>query len=154
MLAATAAALRRRYLAAAVQARCAGTTAAAGELPLSFPAVCMWGANTGVGKTLFSAGLAAAAQRGGLAPAYLKPVQTGFPEHSDARLVAAVLGCSERHAAHAAELLDSAPPAAGSSPAAQALCKTLFAWRAAVSPHLAVQLEGAQHRFCTLVPAA
>lgn len=37
-----------------------------GAIPLAFPAVCMWGSNTGVGKTLFSAGLAAACRRAGV----------------------------------------------------------------------------------------
>jgi hypothetical protein len=35
-------------------------------LPLAFPTVCIWGSNTGVGKTLFSAGLAAACRRAGV----------------------------------------------------------------------------------------
>jgi hypothetical protein len=33
------------------------------DLPIEFPAVCIWGANTNVGKTLVSAGLVAAAVR-------------------------------------------------------------------------------------------
>lgn len=33
------------------------------SLPIAFPAYMVWGANTDVGKTLFSAGLAAAASR-------------------------------------------------------------------------------------------
>lgn len=37
-----------------------------GPIPLAFPALCVWGSNTGVGKTLFSAGLAAAARRAGV----------------------------------------------------------------------------------------
>lgn len=37
-----------------------------GSIPLSYPAVIVWGSNTGVGKTLFSAGLAAAARRAGV----------------------------------------------------------------------------------------
>ena len=58
---------RRRVRAAAA----CGTTSRAlsGErssLPLDVPAVCVWGANTGVGKTLFSAGLALAALRNGV----------------------------------------------------------------------------------------
>ena len=32
-------------------------------LPLSHPVICIWGSNTGVGKTLFSAALAAACAR-------------------------------------------------------------------------------------------
>lgn len=37
-----------------------------GALPLAFPAVTIWGSNTCVGKTLFSAGLAAACRRAGV----------------------------------------------------------------------------------------
>jgi hypothetical protein len=33
------------------------------QVPLGVPSVCIWGANTGVGKTLISAGLVAAAVR-------------------------------------------------------------------------------------------
>lgn len=33
------------------------------QVPLGLPSVCVWGANTGVGKTLISAGLVAAAVR-------------------------------------------------------------------------------------------
>lgn len=33
------------------------------HVPLNCPALCVWGANTGVGKTLVSAGLAAAVAR-------------------------------------------------------------------------------------------
>ena len=51
----------------------------------------IWGANTGVGKTLVSVGLmrAAAARANAL---YLKPVQTGCPEDSDGRHVARLAG--------------------------------------------------------------
>ncbi len=34
-----------------------------GHISLGFPTLCIWGANTGVGKTLVSAGLAAAVTR-------------------------------------------------------------------------------------------
>ena len=89
------------------------TTATATTLQLRIPQYMVWGANTDVGKTLVSAGLAVAARRnkvcrvlailyaathnaesdlnflfGLQAPiSFLKPVQTGFPEDSDARLV-------------------------------------------------------------------
>lgn len=33
------------------------------DVPIGLPSVCIWGANTGVGKTLISAGLVAAAVR-------------------------------------------------------------------------------------------
>eukprot|EP00967_Tisochrysis_lutea_P055889 scaffold70434_cov18-Tisochrysis_lutea.AAC.1 len=63
-------------------------------LPLDSPSYLIWGANTGVGKTLVSVGLAHAAQRLKVPFLYLKPVQTGFPADSDARLV--VSACSLR----------------------------------------------------------
>lgn len=44
----------------------------------------VWGANTGVGKTVFSGALLHALQRPSL---YLKPVQSGFPEDDDAVVV-------------------------------------------------------------------
>jgi hypothetical protein len=49
---------------------------AAGNVSLEAPAFCVWGANTGVGKTLVSAGLAASARRHFAPMFYLKPVQT------------------------------------------------------------------------------
>ena len=49
---------------------------AAGNISLETPAFCMWGANTGVGKTLVSAGIAASARRHLTPMFYLKPVQT------------------------------------------------------------------------------
>lgn len=55
----------------------------------------IWGANTGVGKTLVSAGLAASVLCESQSSAtpfpsqflYVKPVQTGFPTDSDSRFV-------------------------------------------------------------------
>ena len=52
-----------RRAASTAAAGAAGAAAQAGQpplLPLSVPIACVWGANTGVGKTLISAGLAAA----------------------------------------------------------------------------------------------
>ncbi|KAK9827392.1 hypothetical protein WJX81_006165 [Elliptochloris bilobata] len=107
----------------------------------------VWGADTGVGKTLVSAGLAAAATRASAPLLYLKPVQTGYPEDSDARLVASVVGCSLSAAPHAAALTPLAQRSAGDSGAAPAAAgetaaRTLFAWRLPASPHLAVAREG------------
>jgi dethiobiotin synthetase/adenosylmethionine--8-amino-7-oxononanoate aminotransferase len=76
---------------------------------------------------------------------YLKPVQTGFPGDSDARLVAAAASLPLVAGPHAAEL-DSQGLAGGggasSSSGRGELSKTLYAWQQAVSPHLAVQREG------------
>ena len=60
---------------------------ASGNVSLETPAFCVWGANTGVGKTLVSAGLAQASRRRHTPMLYLKPVQTGFPDDSDAAFV-------------------------------------------------------------------
>jgi dethiobiotin synthetase/adenosylmethionine--8-amino-7-oxononanoate aminotransferase len=64
-----------------------GTTTDDRSVPLSVPAVCVWGANTGVGKTLVSAGVVREASLSGAQVAFVKPVQTGYPTDSDARLV-------------------------------------------------------------------
>jgi dethiobiotin synthetase len=67
---------------------------------------------------------------------YLKPVQTGFPVDSDARLVA------NRHAAAAANV--DFDPVALHAPSCGAWRAgyTSFAWGLAASPHLAVEREG------------
>ncbi|EFN56014.1 hypothetical protein CHLNCDRAFT_145418 [Chlorella variabilis] len=116
-----------------------------GSIPLSFPAVCIWGSNTGVGKTLFSAGLAAAGRRDGLPVLYLKPAQTGFPADSDARLVAAAADLPLVAGPHAAQLDSQLQAVAGPGGGAQSmgtLAKTLYAWGQPISPHLAVETEG------------
>lgn len=85
--------------------------------PASQPIFHVFGANTGVGKTVVSAGLLRVATEpsGALSAAYLKPVQTGFPTDSDVRVIQ------------------------GAAPRASAA--HLFAFREAVGPHLAVRLE-------------
>ena len=118
----------------------------------------IWGSNTGVGKTLVSAGLISAARRRACAALYLKPAQTGFPTDADGgfvarlsdRLVAhlpdagrAVQLCGP-HARRAIEIDGRAFPAVPTKAGelAPLICETLFAWNAAVGPHLAVQHEG------------
>ena len=129
-------------------------------LPLAAPSVAIWGSNTGVGKTLFSAGLAEAHQNQSTTTTtpsplfYLKPIQTGFPVDSDSRLVAAVLGIHEEYGPHAAELLlhpKPTPKTASSLP--YPIAKTLFAWKDPVSPHVAVETEGRAVLDATLVAA-
>ena len=128
----------------------------------------IWGSNTGVGKTLVSAGLMAAARRRACAALYLKPAQTGFPTDADGgfvarlsdRLVPAVQMSAGRavefHGAHAREAaqkdgrVSHAMPseagawffAHGTEAPPPLVCETLFAWQTAVGPHLAVQYEG------------
>ena len=60
------------------------------------PTFAVWGSNTGVGKTLVSAGLARAAAAAARRVLYLKPVQTGLPRDSDGALVALLFGCRQR----------------------------------------------------------
>ncbi len=108
----------------------------------------LWGSNTGVGKTVVSAGLVAAARRAGLRASYLKPVQTGFPADSDGAFVARLAGGSHalgNHAETAASVHPSSSALAGVAfqcDDAGPSCSTLFAWRQPVSPHLAVEMEG------------
>ncbi|GJN36790.1 hypothetical protein PR202_gb25686 [Eleusine coracana subsp. coracana] len=73
---------RRRYSSSS-------SSSAAGVVPLSTPTFAVFGANTGVGKTLVSAGLSAALLSSPTTSAvdYLKPLQTGYPADSDARFV-------------------------------------------------------------------
>ncbi|CAM0911561.1 unnamed protein product [Alopecurus aequalis] len=136
-------------------------------LSLSSPTFAVFGANTGVGKTLVSTGLAVSLLRSHEASPstvlYLKPLQTGFPADSDAgflfRRVPALLRPS--HAARLVASLDtlSAAPSVETPPPPpeeaafsydgegdvvrkQLACRTLYAWREAVSPHLAAEREG------------
>ena len=131
----------------------------------------IWGSNTCVGKTLVSAGLMAAARRRACPALYLKPVQTGFPNDADGGLVARL---SDRmvahlpdaghavhiHGPHAREAAEigghMAPmgPADEAGEAAPFVCRTLFAWNAAVGPHLAVKHEGRPVADDTLVDAS
>ena len=135
---------------------------ATGNVSLETPAFCVWGANTAVGKTLVSAGLAAAARRRALPFLYLKPVQTGFPDDSDADFVATraragVVPTMGPHAAVAAgfsggsaearsERGTAFPVAEGGGAAAASgppfWAHTTFAWRKATGPQAAVAEEG------------
>ncbi|VAI56517.1 unnamed protein product [Triticum turgidum subsp. durum] len=157
--------LRRLLLRQARRRHCSSSFSSA--LPLSSPTFAVFGANTGVGKTLVSAGLAASLLRSHAASPsavlYLKPLQTGFPADSDAgflyRRVPALVRPS--HAAHLVASIDTLSPAPsvetpspsreeaafsydGEGKAVRKLlaCRTLYAWREAVSPHLAAEREG------------
>ncbi|XP_057966753.1 bifunctional dethiobiotin synthetase/7,8-diamino-pelargonic acid aminotransferase, mitochondrial isoform X3 [Malania oleifera] len=159
------------------------------EYTLSHPIYSVWGANTGLGKTLVSTGLAASAL---LSPSssptkfiYLKPVQTGFPADSDSRFVFRkvselfrrrkplisifasnhVLKASDAAAEAVLGRVESELGGAGDSgmrdlgwyeesklhgwedsgevAASELICKTMYGWREAISPHLAVEREGA-----------
>ncbi len=76
---------------------------------------------------------------------FLKPVQTGFPADSDARLVAAAAGLPVATGPHAAQLLPGSERQAatvGQAAADGTVAKTLYAWQQPVSPHVAVETEG------------
>ncbi|KAL6977693.1 hypothetical protein U1Q18_026483 [Sarracenia purpurea var. burkii] len=92
---------RRRFLSKPISLRLRrlfSTQSSSIEYTLSHPIHMIWGANTGVGKTLVSAGLAVS-HLSPLPPSsntstpvaakfiYIKPVQTGFPSDSDSRFV-------------------------------------------------------------------
>lgn len=81
--------LRRLFLHHARRRLHSSGTAA--SVSLSTPTFAIFGANTGVGKTLVSAGLAAALLSSPSpsvsSVAYLKPLQTGYPVDSDAGFV-------------------------------------------------------------------
>jgi bifunctional dethiobiotin synthetase / adenosylmethionine---8-amino-7-oxononanoate aminotransferase len=110
---------------------------------LAHPAYAVWGADTDVGKTLVSAGLAAAAVTvRGLGVRYVKPVQTGFPGDTDAGTVAAAAGLRLSAGRHAAELLDGGHAESQPGASVSGTATTLFAWRLAAAPSAAVEAEG------------
>ena len=106
----------------------------------------IWGSTTDVGKTLVSCALSCAAKRLGVPFCYVKPVQTGVGASEwefDGARVARAAGVRHGigdHAAVAAAGISSV--VARQDPASIDRVGTLFGWRAAVSPHLAVELEG------------
>ena len=118
----------------------ASTPPAPPPLSLIHPAFAVWGADTDVGKTLVSAGVAFAAVRDrGLSIRYVKPVQTGWPADSDAATVAGAAGLGVEVGDHAGALL---PP--GSTPSTSTLhgsATTLFAWALPASPAAAALAE-------------
>ena len=106
-----------------------------GDVRMNVGAFVVWGANTGVGKTLVSGGLARAARATGTPAAFLKPVQTGFPEDSDAEFVARVSGGVESMGEHASVAANASAsgPLGGKG---EMWAHTEFAWRRAAGPHV------------------
>ncbi|GAB2220078.1 hypothetical protein Drorol1_Dr00007721 [Drosera rotundifolia] len=142
--------------------------------PLSYPIYTIWGSNTGVGKTLVSAGLASSLLATSFPlPSkflYLKPVQTGFPSDSDSRFVHRKVSDLFLLRKTPGTLVTSNQTLMASGSAAEAcgvksgvgmvelggyeerrvenegeggelVCRTLYAWREAVSAHLAAERE-------------
>ena len=127
------------------------------SIPLAGPSYVVWGSGTDVGKTLISAALCNFLGRAGSTPGkpgssvfYYKPVQTGFPEDSDADTVASVCGGHTEFGDHAGQLLavsgdvGNFPDMVDLDPSLKldVTARTEFAWSHPVSPHLAVQMEG------------
>ncbi|XP_014510153.1 bifunctional dethiobiotin synthetase/7,8-diamino-pelargonic acid aminotransferase, mitochondrial isoform X1 [Vigna radiata var. radiata] len=130
------------------------------SLPLSHPIYLIWGSNTGVGKTLVSAGIAAASLLSSANTSfqfhYLKPLQTGFPADSDSRFVLnklrqlSLLCNPSVHLSASHRVLNVSPAVLETNPLvgeegrgpSELHCKTLYAWEEAVSPHLAAEREG------------
>ncbi|XP_010443450.1 PREDICTED: bifunctional dethiobiotin synthetase/7,8-diamino-pelargonic acid aminotransferase, mitochondrial-like [Camelina sativa] len=145
------------------------------HLPLNHPTYLIWAANTSLGKTLVSTGIAASflLQQPSSSAAkilYLKPIQTGYPSDSDSRFVYSKLDSLSlrrriplsisnsvlRSSLPAAESMRSNVEASNNgmcdlnfreekmvTGAPELLCKTLYAWEAAISPHLAAERENA-----------
>ncbi|ESQ42643.1 hypothetical protein EUTSA_v10012677mg [Eutrema salsugineum] len=147
------------------------------RLPLNHPTYLVWSANTSLGKTLVSTGIAASFLLQPSSSAahftkllYLKPIQTGFPSDSDSRFVFSKLNSLSLRRriplSISNHVLRSSIPAAASTGriveasetgmcdlnfseektvtgAPELLCKTLYAWEAAISPHLAAERENA-----------
>ncbi|KAG7538494.1 Aminotransferase class-III [Arabidopsis suecica] len=145
------------------------------HLPLNHPTYLIWSANTSLGKTLVSTGIAASfllqqPSSSATKLLYLKPIQTGFPSDSDSRFVFSKLdSLSLRRQIPLSisnSVLRSSLPAVESlglnvevsdsgmcnlnfreektvTGAPELLCKTLYAWEAAISPHLAAERENA-----------
>ncbi|KAL5549073.1 hypothetical protein UlMin_004304 [Ulmus minor] len=149
------------------------------NLPLTHPTYLICSANTSLGKTLVSAGIAASFLLSGEPHLkkflYLKPVQTGFPSDSDSHFVwsklLAIAGRRriDRSLLASDEVLLASRSAVGGELAGEKdcqagmvglnryrecrvagqeegeplelVCKTIFAWRDAVSPHLAAERE-------------
>jgi dethiobiotin synthetase/adenosylmethionine--8-amino-7-oxononanoate aminotransferase len=125
--------------------------------PLIGPTYIVWGAGTDIGKTLVSAAICNFLGRTGTTPGkagnsifYYKPVQTGFPEDSDADTVASVCGGHTEFGDHAGQLLAvsgdvaSFPEILDLDPSVHldVTARVEFAWSHPVSPHLAVKMEG------------
>lgn len=109
------------------------------------PSVFVTGTDTGVGKTVVAAGLAAAFARGGADVGVMKPVATGAPRSADALFL--------RSAAGSHDPLETINPVCLPAPLAPAvaarlarrpmdLARIMKAWRALSSTHECMIVEG------------
>ncbi|KAI3496177.1 hypothetical protein L1887_38531 [Cichorium endivia] len=152
---------------------------------LSHPIYTIWAANTGLGKTLVSTGLAASSiVSSSPSPSklvYIKPLQTGFPHDSDSAFLYRKIPQILLHRNPQSTLLASNQTLNVSIPAAklkignhfsdegqsskngfgdfgyyeekklgigeevgsELICKTMYAWKEPISPHLAAEREAA-----------
>ncbi|KAL8223014.1 hypothetical protein R6Q57_020413 [Mikania cordata] len=151
---------------------------------LSHPIYTVWAANTGLGKTLVSAGIAASSILSSPPHSkliYIKPLQTGFPEDSDSDFIYRKIPLILHRRSPQSTLIASNQTLNASIPAARVkigsnfsevsgsckngfgdfgfyeemkvgdgvgvgselICKTIFAWKEAISPHLATEREDA-----------
>ncbi len=74
--------------------------------------IIIFGTNTGVGKTVFSALLCKELKGTGFKVAYVKPVQTGYPTDNDALTVREISGLSEKEAFSVVKEREPVAPAA------------------------------------------
>jgi len=128
---------------------------------LLYPSFQVWGSNTAVGKTLVSAALAKRARRANHQLFYLKPIQTGYPEDSDAKFVHEVAKSSSKRNSDGSLVKVTMRRNGITSGAHAAMCETNeeqkneeqeddvsiwchteFAWNVAAGPHLAEKTEG------------
>lgn len=146
------------------------------EMEISHPTYIIWGSNTSVGKTLVSTGLAFSVLSSTLSSTflYLKPLQTGYPQDSDAAFLycklseifqtthleqclsvsnqvlhvsGSVVGDDDEGGMRNVNLFQESSigfvgEEAGNSNS-HLVCKTLYCWKQAISPHLAAQRENA-----------
>ncbi|XP_021755387.1 bifunctional dethiobiotin synthetase/7,8-diamino-pelargonic acid aminotransferase, mitochondrial-like [Chenopodium quinoa] len=135
------------------------------SFPLSHPIYTIWAANTNLGKTLISAGIASSVLESQNPSQfhYIKPVQTGFPSDSDSRFVFnRVCDLFLRRRAEFSLVASNHLVKVSGAAAKEVngdyeerevggemgfrekrlICRTLCAWNEAVSPHLAVEREG------------
>lgn len=146
------------------------------EIEISHPTYIIWGSNTSVGKTLVSTGLALSVLSSTPSSTflYVKPLQTGYPQDSDAAFLHCKLSeifqtthldqclTASNQVLHASgsvvgdddeggmrdvnyfqERTVGLVGEGGGKSNSRLVCKTLYCWKQATSPHLAAQRENA-----------
>ncbi|KAJ6698745.1 ADENOSYLMETHIONINE-8-AMINO-7-OXONONANOATE AMINOTRANSFERASE [Salix purpurea] len=112
------------------------------HLPLSFPTYMIWGSNTSLGKTLISTGLSSSFLLSPLTTkkphkfVYLKPIQTVPSLGTILRPRIGILGFYNLNFREENRFVKD-----GVNVVSELVCETLYAWKEAVSPHLAAEKE-------------